>query len=409
MIDENKNKLTEQIKENEKIDMEDKNYQIEKHLKNQENIQNNEIEEDNKKEDELTIRKILNKFSNEIYFNYENIDSYKLKYIQSINKPYIIKGNQTLGDLNIFLNQKNQNGKKLDFCYLYGDKNNKTFIGFQIKNYDEEASHGTNFRETKESLKDSLKPILVNIEYLMGMVIKNWHYVLIISYNKRKPLGKRYFKNLVEKCNISGLEYLFFDFFDCVFYDRNFQIIKEYIPNDYSNLDNNLKDYLPINMIDDTFIISHQKIFLKENYKDIEIIRNGFMNLLNKKRFSFDNKIEINEIKDKLNKIIGDLKLKLLKQSIKFIGAYNYLDLPNIPYPKQNFIFLYPLIKNNNLREKEEIEDNYYFVLYRKDENTLLLYEYDLMKHKITLENKYEKFNFQYIDKNKKFFSFKCS
>ena len=320
----------------------------------QENIENKEVSEGNEIEDEFTIRKVLNNFKKLIYFNYENIDSYKFKYIQSINKPYKINGNLKLADYNIFLNQKKQTGKKLDFCYLYGDKNNKTFIGFQMKDYDEESSHGIDFNETKESLKDSLKPILVNIQYLMGMTIKSWHYILIISYNKTKPEGKKYYKSLVEKCNTSGLEYLFFDPFECVFYNRNIEPIEEYIPNDISNLDNNLQDYLPINMMEGVSINDYQIEFLKNNKKDVNIIQNGFNSLLNKKRFRFANKEEINQIKNKLNKIINDFSSIILKHSIKFIGAYNYLNLPNIPCPQKDFLFLYPLLEKSQLSEEEE-------------------------------------------------------
>lgn len=42
--------------------------------------------------------------------------------------------------MSIFINQKNQRGKKLDFAYIYGNKDNKTFIGFQMKAYNMENS-----------------------------------------------------------------------------------------------------------------------------------------------------------------------------------------------------------------------------------------------------------------------------
>ena len=67
----------------------------------------------------------------------KNIEDYRFDEINNqINEEEIIvKNDDFTGDESIFLDQFNKRGKTLDFAYLYGTKNNKTFIGFQMKCY----------------------------------------------------------------------------------------------------------------------------------------------------------------------------------------------------------------------------------------------------------------------------------
>ena len=86
-----------------------------------------------------------------------------------------------------------------------------------MKVFDKENSHSCSFNETKTSRKDSLKPMLINIEYLLGMNVKHWYYVIIILIDKKKKEGYQFFDYLVNKCQTNGLEYLFYKPFENAF------------------------------------------------------------------------------------------------------------------------------------------------------------------------------------------------
>ena len=164
---------------------------------------------------ELEERNLLLSLSADNYISYDDqgLEYYKLNYINELNKEnkeYNISGNPNLGDMSVFINQKNQRGRKFDLAYVYGKKDNKTFIGFQMKAYDEEASHDINLESSKKNIKKSLQPMIINIKYLMDMDIKFWHYVVIILYDKTKKEGKQYFQKAVELCQNNGLEYIFY-------------------------------------------------------------------------------------------------------------------------------------------------------------------------------------------------------
>ena len=160
---------------------------------------------------ELKGRNLLLTLNDIINYNDKNIEYYKLQYLSTLNDEYYINGNIKLGDMSIFINQKNQRGKKIDLAYVYGKKENKTFIGFQMKAYDEGSSHDCNFDSTRNNLKKVLAPMIVNIKYLMGMNIKYWHYVIIILLDKQKEEGKQFFKKIVERCQNNGLDYIFYE------------------------------------------------------------------------------------------------------------------------------------------------------------------------------------------------------
>ena len=251
-------------------------------------INKNDFSSKNKEvKKELESRNLLLELSDIINFYGKDIEYYKFKYLDNLEKEYSIKGNKEIGNMSIFINQNNQRGKMLDLAYVYGDKENKTFIGFQMKAYNEDSSHGIKFDITKDDIKKALQPMIVNIKYLMGMDIKSWHYVVVILYDKTKEKGKQYFSKIVELCNTNGFDYIFYEPFENLFYDRNLKKIKKYETNQYSNLDYNIATILPINIIEDIDIDDYMNDFSNyiqnHNLNDINYIEEGLNSLIKKK------------------------------------------------------------------------------------------------------------------------------
>ena len=247
---------------------------LEKYLVKKEDF----IEDKKEISKELKGRNLLLTLNDIINYNDKNIEYYKLQYLSTLNDEYYINGNIKLGDMSIFINQKNQRGKKIDLAYVYGKKENKTFIGFQMKAYDEGSSHDCNFDSTRNNLKKVLAPMIVNIKYLMGMNIKYWHYVVIILLDKQKEEGKQFFKKIVERCQNNGLDYIFYEPYENQFYNRNLNQISNFIPNQFSNLDDNIENILPINIMNDINIDQYM-----ENFSDYMIKKNSIMLIILKK------------------------------------------------------------------------------------------------------------------------------
>ena len=339
-------------------------------------------------EEELQERNLLLDLKDIINYDVKNIEYYKLDYLNNLNKFHTISGNKNLGDKSIYINQKNQRGKKLDFAYVYGNKKEKIFIGFQTKAYDEEASHSCTFNETKDSLRKTLSPMLVNIKYLMDMDIKSWHYVVIILYNRKKKQGKQYFKKIVETCQNNGLDYIFHEPFENKFYNRYFEEIKKFIPNQFSNLDNSIKTILPNNIMIDSSIDEYMNNFsnyiIKNNLSDAKYIKEGLISLLNKKR---NREINLNlteedkkvEIKKLLNDITHNIKKTFHFNFAKFVGAYELLeDSLSIPKPQKDYFFLFPTNENG-----------IFFILFNKENrNNDIYYKYNT---NIKMDNKRKK------------------
>lgn len=347
------------------------------------------------------------------YIDYDvtDIEFHKWNYLNNLKNNYTIKGDENLGNMSIFIHQKNQRGQALDFAYVYGDKNNKTFIGFQMKAYDKSSSHDISFNETRESLKKTLESMLINIEYLMGMKIKSWHYVIIILYEKQKPVGKQYYDKLIDICKRNGFEYLFYEPFENSFYDRNIRKIDQFKPTKYSNLDNNIENILPINIMIDNNINKYTENFLnyieKNKMNNTSFIADGLNSFLSLKTkrpeySSSKSKINTEQIKNVLETIILKIKNELNIDSIKFVSAYEHLNLMNIPEPQPNYFFLF-----------EENKKGKYILILQKENLCFEYYQCDL--NSILNENKKENLFCNYnpseiipnINRAKKFYVFK--
>ena len=122
------------------------------------------------------------------------------------------------GDESIFLDQYSKFGKTLDFAYLYGKKNEKVFIGFQIKCYFETSILKENFVE-KSYIKRSCRKILINSMKLFNCKITKWNYFLIFYYNPNN-INENISKSNINKCKLKGISYLFYDPIEKKFYRK---------------------------------------------------------------------------------------------------------------------------------------------------------------------------------------------
>ncbi len=371
------------------------------------------IEKNKEISKELKGRNLLLSLNDIINYNDKNIEYYKLQYLNSLTNKYFINGITNFGDMSIFINQKNQRGKKIDLAYVYGKRDEKTFIGFQMKAYDEGSSHDCNFDSTRDNLKEVLKPMIVNIKYLMDMNIKFWHYVVIILLDKEKEEGKQFFKKIVERCQNNGLDYIFYEPYENQFYNRNLNQISNFIPNQFSNLDDNIENILPINIMNDINIEQYMENFsdymIKKKFNNANYIEEGLISLLNKKKIRLEESLTMNKKKETIKKVINDIlyniKIIFNFSSIKFVGAYDFLNYFNIPMPKINYFFLVP-----------SNENDIFLIIINQNNNNLTYYEYkmnlvidNLKKNKeqkiITqVETNYIYLN---IKKTEKFYAFK--
>lgn len=116
----------------------------------------------------------------------------------------------------ILIKQKQLNGKTLDLGVLIGDKNNKSFIGFQIKFFGPEA-HSKNFI-TKKSIKEEIQPILIKCFQKYDLKITNWHYIMCLYFNSTDLI--QYNQQLINLCNSSDIQYIFYNPIEKKFYNK---------------------------------------------------------------------------------------------------------------------------------------------------------------------------------------------
>ena len=147
------------------------------------------------------------------------------------------------GDESIFLDQFSKFGKTLDFAYLYGRKDKKVFIGFQMKCYFEKSNLDNKFVD-KSYIKKSCRKILVNSMKLFNCKITEWHYYLIFYYNKNNS-NENVSQSNIAKCKLKDISYFFYDPIEKEFYNTKgnklINITKLKI-DQISNLENNVAD-----------------------------------------------------------------------------------------------------------------------------------------------------------------------
>ena len=235
-----------------------------------------------------------------------------------------------------------------------------------------------------------------------------------------------YCKKIVEICKNNGLDYIFCEPFENKFYNRNFEEITEFIPNQFSNLDNNFETILPINIMDELankYMDYFSDYMLKNNLSNANYIEQGLTSLINKKRkrtksSTLTGKDKKQEIINILNSILDNLKRKFVFKWIKFVGAYEFLKTTiNIPTPQKDYFFLIPTPDKEiyfilfNIQNINDLNDNNIYYKYNTDLKIDIFDKKTILESIIPVEpndinaniNKKEKFYAFIFDKNKKF------
>jgi len=178
--------------------------------------------------------------SNEAKLFSKNIEDFRIDEIneQRKKKEILIEDSDLSGNESIFLDQFSKWGKALDFAYLYGDKDNKIFLGFQMKCYFENSDLNDNV-VNKFYIKNSCRKILVNSMKLFNCKISQWYYYLIFYYNPGNINENISKKNLM-KCDENNISYFFYDPRKKKFFtkgERKYIKMKEITTNKNANLE----------------------------------------------------------------------------------------------------------------------------------------------------------------------------
>ena len=366
IIEDDIKKVINQIFQNEKENCE--NFNLIRKNNNKENTMN---------EEETIIPK---------EFQSKTIDDYKKEFNKTKNIE-LISGYE---NSNLILEQEKGRGDCIDEGFLF-KKNKRIFLGFQMKFYSKNSHDEGIVKIKKDLIKDNYYKKLLNSKYLLGIDIEEWHYAIVVYYNKKDKIDGPYCKNLINHCNNNGIEYIFFNPVECKFYDRNEKEITKFLINDYSNLDTNLNYMLPNNIINNPMENVKNKLFLQKKtfFSSVKNLNEEYKNIYN----SLLTEININENnkKNKMKKFLSYLEnsIKGIKNII-LVFSYEFFEDEYLPSPAENYLFLFKKKNSNNFIVNMNKNNTYYF---------------------IDLENKK---NLDYIDwhslidkKNKKFYVFK--
>ena len=366
-IEDDENEFLEE--EEEKDEIEDNNLREKEQEENGE--ENEKFNEVLKKFDIQENRNIINNKNyltkNAILLS-RTIEDYRQEEIkEQKRKEQKIKNYRFNGDDPFLLDQINKKGKTLDYAYLSGTSNNKTFFGFKMKCYFENSILNNNAID-KTIIKEKCKKILVNSMKLFNCKINNWNYILIFYYNSRNKKDNINIDNL-KKCQSNGIEYIFYDPVAKVFYNSSHRkIINKLKITKSSNLDCTTIDAKNDSINIDKLYLRKGKIEVGMNIKlMIESFINDLSNICQEK-----NKPQIHEILEKIKENIG------LSGNLYFNCRYPII-IENINTPNNYNVYLY------------KQKDNKYYIALIRVKNELKFF--DLSKKKKELNSFYNIFD----------------
>ena len=244
----------------------------------------------------------------------------------------------------IMITQKQLNGEVVDLGFLFGKQYEKKFIGLQMKFYDNNTNLKTPI--TKKLIKKQIKPLLINCLKKLDIKIKEWHYIMVLYYNKDED--NEYNKSLINNCKNNNIYYIYFDPSRNEFYDRN--------KNPLVNLDTNFMTNIDFNTTCNPYHFLKDTDFLD---KYLEQTNNESINKINLEDIFNENS----------QTIISDLKSILKNDNfkdnyeIKVIGRFILIEEYNFPVPQnlycllfqsKNKKLLYYYNINNELKCKEK-------------------------------------------------------
>jgi hypothetical protein len=310
--------------------------------KNKINDEDEKEEKDKDKEKKKRTKKeTINKIENTIYEKDQG-ELLKRKRKRETKEETFFLNN--IWDKNILINQEDLNGKTLDQAFIFGEEDNKIFLGIQMKCLSDKVDNSTALKNiNKEDIKKYCQSVLLRCKFDLNIQIKEWHYILFAYYNK-KDKENIYCKQLERHCKCYDLEIVYFDPEEQHLYDKEFKKIKEISISNISNLDYDFPESNPYNMIyneeNNDLINSYynQRIdkLSMDNYYEEENINNLFINWLK------DTNIKQNELENSLKELCRAKNLKL-------IDNYELDDNFPIPSPGKGYIFLFKNKKRNNI------------------------------------------------------------
>ena len=348
----------------------DNNYYLfsqKSNILNEKNIKNDDEYNEYINKEIKNINEELNAYNKEEIENKKDINYYYYKNLEEDiqllkkkknrrNKDELIKIINYKEDFMngaILINQNKKTGKTLDQGFLYGNKNNKIFIGLQTKFYNQNTTINEENKKklTKYYIKESINKILIKAKKFYNIKICQWHYFFIIFYNKE---GNIYNEKLINLCKKEDIEYLFYDPNLKQLFDSKFMPINKLKLTDSSNLD--LDPYTnPYNI----FRIDGEKFMNQRRDFNEKKKLNNEANLLLK---------EINNNKN-ISEIIRSIKQRInFIESITLIGIFNLSN--NIPFPSPHHLYCFLFInkdKNDLIYYYNLNEEFYSEFLYSKE------------------------------------------
>ena len=242
---------------------------------------------------------------------------------------------------NILIKQTKNTGKCLDSAFLFGNKNNKTFVGLQMKNYDKSTPVSSSLRDKlkKHIIKSTCSKLLSNIFLKLGINVTKWYYILILYINFET---KTFNTQFISICNNNDLAFLFYDPIKKLFYDKNLKEVKSFKLDFFSNLGNN--DFISnATYCLESKIDSYEKERAKLLEKSISPRANA---LIQAKRYETFYNLSFEEFLKKIKKkfkainkiiIISSMSLDINQCNIPVLkSGYGYIFINN---SKNGFIF----------------------------------------------------------------------
>ena len=290
----------------------------EKEKKKEKENEKEKKENKNKKSKEKKVKKEVEK-ENEIKTNLT------IDLDESVDN---IQFEEEFKNSSILITQKQITGKTLDLGFLCGNKEEKKFIGLQMKFYDKNSRLKKPI--TKDLIKESIQSILINCLEKFGMKIIEWHYAMCLYYNKDEE-EEEYNKYLINNCNHNNIEYIFFNPSENKFYNRNKFPLDNFDTTFLTNIDFDSK-------------CNPYKIFVETPF-----LTNYLYQTEDKSLITVDNNDIFN---NKNTEVIASLKNYLKDKEIKdiqIICKFQLVEEYHFPIPNNLYCLLFQTIDNNLL------------------------------------------------------------
>jgi len=318
---------------------------------------------DNDDDDDNLTKSIISNKNKNLISKYtieysKNIEDFRIDAIKDYKYGIPIKNSFT-GNEALLLDQIKKTGKTLDYAFLYGKKNEKVLIGFQIKCYFNNSILAEEAID-KSTIREKCRKILVNSMILFNCKITNWNYILIFFINNEEKNENINLKNL-ENCKNNNIHYLFYDPKNKVFLNENKKVINSIKLEENSDLDNYQSNILYYTNIND---------IIREKGK-IKIAGN-----LDKMVESFIADMSL-AFKTKKLSIILDMLSIVVKFKLRFSAKINIIEDGLILPPNQKHLYIYKL-KNNKLIlvQRDQSVNNYIEYYDLKDKKKISLREF---------------------------------